>query len=121
MFFRLGRRAFSLATGFFALLGFVAVPLGDQTGYEHVCTALNTPEGKRATSALSELYDATKARLFGYVTEKAQSELGNGNPMNGERFSIGGTRGIIGHDEGRVGILRGAGRKDATVTQSQER
>ena len=64
MFFRLGR-AFSLATGFFALLGFIAVPLGDKTGYEHVCSALRTPEGQRAVTAVGEAYDATKARLVG--------------------------------------------------------
>lgn len=70
MFLRAGRRAISLATGFFAFLGFVAVPLGGKTGYEHLQTTLSTKEGKRATSALGDVYDATKARLIGFVTEQ---------------------------------------------------
>ena len=35
MWSALGRRAVQLGVGFFALLGFVAVPLGKRTGYEH--------------------------------------------------------------------------------------
>lgn len=131
MLLRFGRRALSLATGFFALLGFIAVPLGDKTGYEHVCAALRTPEGARAVTALSDAYDATKARLFGYVkgkltepgspTDKALSELGNGDAVNGQGSTVGGIRRVVGHDEGRVGALPRGGRKDATVSRREER
>ena len=131
MLFRLGRRLISYATGFFALLGFFAVPLGDKTGYEHVCTALRTPEGQRAVDALTDAYAATKAKLFGEVraqlstpgsaTDKALLELGNGNAVNGEGSSVGGVGGVVGNDERRVGVRRRAGRKDATITRSEER
>jgi hypothetical protein len=36
------RRAVELTVGFFALLGFVWVPLGQRTGYEHVRAILAT-------------------------------------------------------------------------------
>lgn len=135
MLLRFGRRAVSYATSFFALLGFVAVPLGDKTGYEHVKAVLATEEGKRATSALGDLYESTKQRLFGKVTEqvteemgpsgtaaaKALVELGNGRAVDHDGAASTNRRGVVSHDEGRGAVLDRGRRKHATVEGRAER
>lgn len=51
-FGNLGRRLFEGVVGVFALLGFLYVPLGKHTGFEHAKAILST---KAATSAFQEL------------------------------------------------------------------
>jgi len=128
---RLGRRAISLGTSFFALLGFVAVPLGDKTAYQHVASAISTPEGKRATAALGDAYEATKQRLFGKVTAQlgpqgdaaARSllDLGNGDAVHSNGAAIGGERGVVSNDERSNGVVYRARRKHAGVSGREER
>lgn len=59
-----------MVTSFFALLGFIAVPIGDRTAYEHVKVALLTPEGREAARALSHAYSALREKLVGWAVEK---------------------------------------------------
>lgn len=68
--FRLGRRIVGMVTGFFALLGFIAVPIGDRTAYEHVKAFLDTPEGRETTAALSRTVATAQSRLLAWVTER---------------------------------------------------
>lgn len=59
-----------MVTGFFALLGFIAVPIGDRTAYEHVKVFLETPEGRETTAVLSRTYTSVQHRLFSWVAQK---------------------------------------------------
>jgi len=45
---RLGRRVLEAGAGLFALLGFVFVPLGKRTGFEHMVAIFSTPAAKEA-------------------------------------------------------------------------
>jgi hypothetical protein len=51
---RLGRRVLEAGAGLFALLGFVFVPLGKRTGFEHVVAIFSTPAAKEAGHELFE-------------------------------------------------------------------
>lgn len=62
-----------MATSFFAVLGFVAVPIGECTAYEHVKLALATPEGQQTTAALGRAYAAIQDRVVDWVSEKVRS------------------------------------------------
>lgn len=73
MLFRLGRRAIGMATSFFAVLGFIAVPIGDRTAYEHVKVALATPEGREATAALGRAYAALQSRVVDWVVGRVSA------------------------------------------------
>lgn len=48
-----GRRAFESVVGIFALLGFLYVPLGRHTGFEHAKAVLSTPAAAAAIEDLS--------------------------------------------------------------------
>ena len=87
MLLRLGRRAIGMVTGFFALLGFVAVPIGDRTGYEHVKQALETPEGREAVAAVGRAYVATRDRLLTWAADRLKTTA-----------SINGTNGVNAFD-----------------------
>ena len=52
MFGIAGRRAAELVIGLFALLGFVCVPLGRKTGFEHLVAIVQTPQVVEAASDL---------------------------------------------------------------------
>lgn len=51
-----GRRLVESTVGLFALLGFLYVPLGRHTGFEHVRSVLSTPQ---AAAAFEDLTTAT--------------------------------------------------------------
>jgi len=142
--FRLGRRVISLATGFFALLGFVAVPIGDRTGFEHVKTALGTSEGQEAIAAVGRAWDATRERCLGWMFERLHraSDAALGTPsgtskpplrlpdlVDGrDRDSVHNhgspgdpSLGLVGHDEDGQSVGRSGRRKDTGVTHREER
>lgn len=52
-----GRRLVESTVGLFALLGFLYVPLGRHTGFEHARAVLSTPE------AAAAIHDVTAAAL----------------------------------------------------------
>lgn len=62
------------------MLGFVAVPIGERTAYEHVKVALATPEGREATAALGRAYSALQDRVVEWVVSK----VGATNPFGKE-------------------------------------
>lgn len=65
MFVTAGRRLLSLVVLCFAMLGFLAVPIGEKTGYEHTREMLATPEAARVGEALGALGRKLKDTLLG--------------------------------------------------------
>lgn len=55
----------SLVVCSFAALGFMAVPIGPKTGYEHMRSMLATPEATRVGEALGALGQKLKQTLIG--------------------------------------------------------
>ena len=64
-----GRRATEILVGLFALLGFVCVPLGQKTGFEHVRAIAATGAAREAARDLLSALTWARSRLFGAVTE----------------------------------------------------
>jgi hypothetical protein len=48
----------------FALLGFVSVPLGERTGYQHLRAILRTPEASLALSELGVAFTRLRGKLL---------------------------------------------------------
>jgi hypothetical protein len=138
--FRLGRRAIGLVTGLFALLGFIAVPIGERTGYEHVKAVLGTPEGREAVAAIARAYEATRDRCMGWIVERigratatqtaaatkalAPEALLDGrdrDPMYGQGPARDASRGLVSHDEDGRTIARSGSRKDTGIPRREER
>lgn len=69
MFLSAGRRLISLAVLSFAALGFLAVPIGDRTGYEHTRALLGTREAERLGKSLSNLAGKLKDTLLSELGE----------------------------------------------------
>jgi hypothetical protein len=69
VFVAAGRRLVSLVVLSFALLGFLAVPIGDKTGYEHARTLLATQEAARLGATLSSLASQLKETLLGELQQ----------------------------------------------------
>lgn len=69
MFLTAGRRLVSLVVLSFAALGFLAVPIGDKTGYEHTRTLLSTREAERVGESLGALADKLKEMLLGELED----------------------------------------------------
>jgi hypothetical protein len=66
----LARRLVESVVGLFAILGFVYVPLGRHTGFEHAKAVFSTPA---ATSAIDDLTTSAltlRQRVWGFVTER---------------------------------------------------
>lgn len=64
----LGRRCFESVVGLFAILGFLYVPLGHRTGFEHAKAVLATPAAYAALEDLTSTAVALRARALAYVT-----------------------------------------------------
>jgi hypothetical protein len=64
VFFALGRRVVFGVIGFFALLGFISVPLGDKTGWGHLQLILASPA---TTHAVEEFRRSTAQARHGFV------------------------------------------------------
>lgn len=65
--FRLGRRALYAGVTFFALLGFVSVPLGEKTGWGHVQAIARTPAAAQALDELKYSMGEWRHRLMGWL------------------------------------------------------
>lgn len=122
-----------MVTGFFALLGFIAVPIGERTGYEHLKAALGTPEGQQAVVAVARAYVATKDRCVAWLVERLHRASNDalaptrlldgrdGDTMHGQGSTRDSRLGLVSHDEdGRV-VGRGGSRKDTGITRREER
>ncbi|HKY35498.1 MAG TPA: hypothetical protein VJN18_06155 [Polyangiaceae bacterium] len=64
----LGRRLLEGAVGLFALLGFLYVPLGRQTGFEHARAVLSTPAASAAIEDLTTSALRLRQRAIDFVT-----------------------------------------------------
>ncbi len=73
MLFRLGRRALFSIVVFFALLGFVSVPLGEKTGWGHLQAIAETPAASQALDDLKNSADQWRHRLVGWLTSRFHS------------------------------------------------
>ena len=71
MWARLGRRAIDFGIGFFALLGFVLVPLGERTAFEHVKAIFSTGPAAKAGSDLMGAGTRLRQRLFDEFAESS--------------------------------------------------
>ncbi len=76
MLFRLGRRAVFSGVVFFALLGFVSVPLGEKTGWRHLQAIAETPAASQALADLKTGIGQWQHRLVGWLTSTLQSRIG---------------------------------------------
>jgi len=64
----LGRRLLEGAVGLFALLGFLYVPLGRQTGFEHARAVFSTPAASAAIEDLTTSALSLRQRAIDFVT-----------------------------------------------------
>jgi hypothetical protein len=72
--FRLGRRAVFSAVTFFALLGFVSVPLGEKTGWAHLQAIAATPAASEAIEDFKDGVGLWQHRLVGWLTAHLHSQ-----------------------------------------------
>jgi hypothetical protein len=64
----LGRRLIESVVGLFALLGFVYVPLGRHTGFEHAKAVFSTPAATAAIDDLTTTALGLRQRALDFVT-----------------------------------------------------
>lgn len=64
----LGRRCFESVVGLFAVLGFLYVPLGHHTGFEHAKAVLSTPAASAAIADITTTALSLRERALAYVT-----------------------------------------------------
>lgn len=64
----LGRRCFESVVGLFAVLGFLYVPLGRHTGFEHAKAVLSTPAAAAAIEDVTRAAAQLRERAVAYVT-----------------------------------------------------
>jgi hypothetical protein len=69
----LGRRLVESVVGLFAILGFVYVPLGRHTGFEHARAVLSTPAAASAIDDLTTTALDLRQRVVSFVTGRASS------------------------------------------------
>lgn len=69
-----GRRCVESVVGLFAVLGFLYVPLGRHTGFEHTKAVLSTPAAAAAIEDLTTSAVALRERALQLVTGQAPAE-----------------------------------------------
>lgn len=80
MLTQLTRRAVGIAVGIFAALGFLAVPLGERTGFQHARAIFTSSEARDFARELERATQELKARILGEVTSK-EDRPGTAAPM----------------------------------------
>lgn len=70
---QLGRRGMESVVGLFAILGFIYVPLGRHTGYEHARAVLSTPAASAALEDLSRAALGLRQRAFDFVSGRVSA------------------------------------------------
>jgi hypothetical protein len=70
----LGRRCVESVVGLFAVLGFLYVPLGRHTGFEHAKAVLSTPAASAAIDDLTTTAMALRERALKLVTGQERAE-----------------------------------------------
>jgi hypothetical protein len=74
-----------MVVGLFALLGFVYVPLGHKTGFEHLKAIARTGAAQEAARDLAEAAIWARARLLGALTGTDADEEPAGHPPAREK------------------------------------
>ena len=74
----MGRRVVFSGLAFFAMLGFVSVPLGNKSGWEHLKAIGESPAAMQAKDELKTSLLAAEARLSTWVTSWARREVSSG-------------------------------------------
>lgn len=69
MFFTAGRRLVTLVVLSFATLGFLAVPIGERTGYEHTRALLRTKEAGKVGEQLLDIGGHLRGAVFEQVKD----------------------------------------------------
>ena len=86
----LSRRLVESVVGLFAVLGFVYVPLGRHTGFEHVKAVLSTPAAAAAIDDLCRTGLDLRRRAVDFVTQRPATPRhppetdGDGKPPSGQ-------------------------------------
>ena len=80
MFGNVGRRLVEGVVGLFALLGFIYVPLGQHTGFEHARAVLSTPAASAAIEDLTTTALRLRGQALGYLTGHAPAPLTDASP-----------------------------------------
>jgi hypothetical protein len=76
----LGRRCIESVVGLFAVLGFIYVPLGRHTGFEHAKAVLSTPAASAAIDDLTQTALRLRTRAFDFLTGRLSSQLTTSEP-----------------------------------------
>lgn len=66
----LGRRCVESVVGLFAVLGFIYVPLGRHTGFEHAKAVLSTPAASAAIDDLTQTALGLRQRALDFITAR---------------------------------------------------
>ena len=69
----LGRRLLESVVGLFAILGFLYVPLGRQTGFEHARAVFTTPAAGSAIEDLTTTALGLRQRAWDFITGRLSS------------------------------------------------
>jgi hypothetical protein len=80
---QLGRRAVESVVSLFAILGFVYVPLGRHTGYEHAKAVLATPAAAEAMRDLTAAALSLRQRALDLVTGTPEPQSANPAEIKG--------------------------------------
>ena len=78
-FGNLGRRLVQSVVGLFAILGFLYVPLGRQTGFEHAKAVLSTPAAADAIDDLTTTALGLRQRAMDFITGRLSTPAGPGD------------------------------------------
>lgn len=77
----LGRRLAESVVGLFAILGFVYVPLGHHTGFEHAKAVFSTPAAASAIEDLTAAAVNLRLRVMDFVTARlSPGAVSNADP-----------------------------------------
>jgi autotransporter translocation and assembly factor TamB len=86
--FRIGRRLAFSALAFFAFVGFVSVPLGNKSGFEHLKAIASTPEAAQAIGEVKSRLLSTQSQvtrwLISLVTHDRDSQVLPGSSTQSE-------------------------------------
>lgn len=80
MFGNVGRRLVEGVVSLFALLGFIYVPLGQLTGFEHARAVLSTPAASAAIEDLTKAALRLRGQAVGLITGHGRAPLSEAAP-----------------------------------------
>jgi hypothetical protein len=83
-----GRRLAEGTVGLFALLGFLYVPLGRYTGFEHARAVLGTPAAAEAFEDLTKAALRLRQRAVELVTGRASPAAPHGDDVRHEKAAV---------------------------------